>query len=99
MAGNILNEKANGKGTFILTSSNKRYYSESWKDNKTEITEIRENTKYKIIITLNKNNYKINEMKNCHCKSEYCFGDWETYSKIKTGLKIILVKINMLEKK
>jgi hypothetical protein len=66
-----------------LTSSNKRYYSESWKDNKTEITENRENNKYKIIITLNKNNYKINEMKNCHCKSEYCFGDWETYSKNK----------------
>ena len=83
-SGDIKNGKASGKGTFIITSSNKRYYSENWINNSTEYFEDREDGKYKVKIILNKKSYKISEDKNCTiCKSECCFGDWKNYSENK----------------
>ena len=62
-SGDIKNGKASGKGTFIITSSNKRYYSENWINNSTEYFEDREDGKYKVKIILNKKSYKISEDK------------------------------------
>ena len=92
-SGDIKKGKASGKGTFILTSSNKRYYSENWINNSTEYFEDREDGKYKIKIILNKKSYKISEDKNCTiCKSECCFGDWKNYSENKNWTETSLGK-------
>merc|ERR1712146_836067 len=83
-SGDIVNGKASRKGTFTVTSINKKYYSENWINNSTEYFEDREDGKYKIKIILNKKGYKISEYKNCTiCKSECCFGDWKNYSENK----------------